>query len=117
MHSKTQDQKEWRPKELFIRTFCGVHFTTIVTDSTNIYSALTHFPSAWPERFTQCQKKYMYNYAPVGKYCYKLLSMGTSNPPEIFQEKMRKMFQGFGSIPEYIDDLFIIYMGNCSDHL
>ena len=32
---------------------------------------------------------------PWGKYQYKRLPMGTSNSPDIFQEKMNKMFHGF----------------------
>ena len=30
-----------------------------------------------------------------GKYQYKRLPMGTSNSPDIFQEKMNEMFHGF----------------------
>ena len=61
MHSKTQDQKKWRPKVLFLRKNCGMPFTTIVTDLDNISSAHTHFPSAEPEGFTQCLLKNLYN--------------------------------------------------------
>ena len=32
---------------------------------------------------------------PCGKYRYKRLPMGVSNPPDIFQEKMSKIFYGF----------------------
>ena len=32
---------------------------------------------------------------PWGKYRYKRLPMGVSNSPEIFQEKVNKMFRGF----------------------
>ena len=32
---------------------------------------------------------------PWGKYRYKCLTMGVINLPEIFQEKMNKMFHGF----------------------
>ena len=32
---------------------------------------------------------------PWGNYRYKRLSIGVSNSPEIFQEKMNEMFRGF----------------------
>ena len=43
--------------------------------------------------------------------------MGICNSPEIFQEKMNKMFRGLKCIKAYIDDLFIISKGDWSDHL
>ena len=40
---------------------CGMRFTTIVTDLTNISSALTHLPSLGLEGFTQCLPRNLYN--------------------------------------------------------
>ena len=54
---------------------------------------------------------------PWGKYRYKRLTMGVSNSPDIFQEKMNKMFRGFEFIRAYIDDLLIIAKSDWSDHL
>ena len=34
---------------------------------------------------------------PGGKYCYKHLPMGIANSPDIFQEKMNDLFDGFNS--------------------
>ena len=50
----------------------------------------------------------MYNHSPVGKYCYKRLPMGFSNSPDIFQQKINDIFNGFEFIPEYIDELLIL---------
>ena len=54
---------------------------------------------------------------PWVKYRYKLLLMGVSNSPDIFQEKMNKMFRGFDFIRAYINDLLIITKVDLSDHL
>ena len=43
--------------------------------------------------------------------------MGVSNSPDIFQEKMNKMFRGFKFIRAYIDDLLIITESDWSYHL
>ena len=51
------------------------------------------------------------------KYRYKGLTMGVSNTPDIFQEKMNKMFRGFEFIRVYIDDLLIMTKGDWSNHL
>ena len=39
------------------------------------------------------------------------------NSPDIFQEKMNKMFRGFESVQAYIDDLLIITKGDWSIQL
>ena len=52
-----------------------------------------------------------------GKYRYKRLTIGDSNYPDIFQEKMNEMFRGFGFIWAYIDDLLIITKCDWSNHL
>ena len=61
MHSKTQEQKKWIPKVLFLRTNFGSRFTTIVTDLTTISSTCTHLPSAGQEGFTQILPRNLYN--------------------------------------------------------
>ena len=46
-----------------------------------------------------------------------LVQMPVSNSPEIFKEKMNKMFCVFEFIWAYIDDLLIITKGDWSNHL
>ena len=48
---------------------------------------------------------------PWGNYRYKLLPIGVSNPPDIFQDKINEMFHGFEFIRAYIDELLIITKG------
>ena len=43
--------------------------------------------------------------------------MGVSNLPEIFQEKMNKIFHLFEFIQAYIDELLVITKYYLSDHL
>ena len=43
--------------------------------------------------------------------------MGVSNSPDIFQDKMKKMFHGFEFIQAYINDLLLITKSYWSDHL
>ena len=43
--------------------------------------------------------------------------MGLSNSPDIFQEKMNELFEGFEYVRAYIDDLLIISNGTYKDHL
>ena len=54
---------------------------------------------------------------PWGKYKYKRLQRGICNSPEIFQEKMNKIFRGFEFIRSSIDDLLIITKVYWSDNL
>ena len=54
---------------------------------------------------------------PWGKYEYLKLPMGLCNSPDIFQEKMNKLFAGFEYVCAYIDDLLIITKGSFKDHL
>ena len=56
------------------------------------------------------------NIIPWGKYQYKHLPMGVSNSPDIFLEKMNKMFRGFELIRAYINNMLIITKGDWSDH-
>ena len=51
------------------------------------------------------------------KYYYKRLPMGVANSPEMFQQKMNDLFHGFEFIRAYIDDLFILTKGECTDHV
>ena len=43
--------------------------------------------------------------------------MGVSNSPDIFQEKMSKIFREFEFIRSYIDELLIIIKGDWSYNL
>ena len=44
----------------------------------------------------------------VLKYEYQKLPMGVYKSPNIFQEKISKLFEGFGMVHEYIDDVLVI---------
>ena len=54
---------------------------------------------------------------PWGKYEYQALAMGLANSPDIFQEKMNDLFEGFEFIRAYLDDLLVITKGDYEDHL
>ena len=54
---------------------------------------------------------------PQGKYCCKRLPMGVDNSPDIFQQKINDIFNGFEFIPEYIDELLILTKGDWIDHV
>ena len=54
---------------------------------------------------------------PWGKYEYQKLPMGLCNSPDIFQEKMNKLFAGFEYVRTYIDGLLIISNNSYDDHL
>ena len=54
---------------------------------------------------------------PWGKYEYLKLPMGLCNSPDIFQEKINKLFAGFEYVRAYIDNLLIITRGSFKDHL
>ena len=45
---------------------------------------------------------------PWKKYHYKRLTMGVSNSPNIFQQKMKNLFQEFEIIRAYIGELVIL---------
>ena len=49
-----------------------------------------------------------------GKYRYTCLPMGVANPPEIFQQKMNDLFNGFQFIRAYIENILILTKGNWS---
>ena len=42
---------------------------------------------------------------PWGKYEYQNLPMGVCNGPNIFQEKISELFDGFDMVCAYIDDV------------
>ena len=54
---------------------------------------------------------------PWGKYHYKCLSMGVSNSPENFQQKINDLFQNFEFTCAYIDELLIPTKGYWTDHV
>ena len=59
----------------------------------------------------------MYDYSPVGKNWYKLLTMVVANLPEIFQQKMNDLYHGFKFIRAYIDDHLIWTKLDWTDHV
>ena len=54
---------------------------------------------------------------PDGKYEYCRLPMGICNAPDIFQEKIAELFQGFEYVRAYIDDVLLISKDDWKDHL
>ena len=49
---------------------------------------------------------------PWGKYEYQNLPMGVCNGPNIFQENISKLFDGFDMVCAYIDDVLITTKNN-----
>ena len=45
---------------------------------------------------------------PMGKYCYKRLTMGITNYPDIFQQNMNDLFHGFEFIRTHIDEILVL---------
>ena len=43
--------------------------------------------------------------------------MGVCNSPDIFQEKISELFQGFDEVRAYIDDVLVITKENYDNHL
>ena len=54
---------------------------------------------------------------PWGKYKYQRLPVGLCNSPDIFQEKMSKLFAGLDYVRAYIDDILVLTSGDWADHL
>ena len=54
---------------------------------------------------------------PWGKYEYQKLPMGVCNIPNIFQEKISKLFDGFDMVRAYIDDVLVTTKNKFEDHL
>ena len=59
----------------------------------------------------------MCDHTSLGKVQVQTPTYGDQEPPDIFQDEMRKMFNGFELIMEYLDDLLIIIKGGLYDHL
>ena len=54
---------------------------------------------------------------PWGKFDYQKLPMGLCNCPDIFQDKMKELFNGLEYVRAYIDDLLIISNSIFEDYL
>ena len=54
---------------------------------------------------------------PFGKFEYQRLPQGICNGPDVFQEKMSELFDGFEYVRAYIDDLLILTKDSFKDHL
>ena len=54
---------------------------------------------------------------PWGKYEYQKISMGVYNSPDISQEKISELFDGFDMVCVYIDDVIVINKNNFKYHL
>ena len=54
---------------------------------------------------------------PTGLYRYLRLPMGLNISPDLFQEKMEKLFCDMPNMKVYIDDLLIFSNGSYEDHL
>ena len=54
---------------------------------------------------------------PWGKYKYQKLPMEFCNSPNIFQENIYELFDGFDMVRAYIDDVLVITKNNFEDHL
>ena len=52
-----------------------------------------------------------------GKYEYQKLPMGVCNSPDIFQENISELFDGFYMVRAYIDDVLIITKNNFEEHI
>ena len=59
----------------------------------------------------------MYKYSTMGKYRYKNLPMGASNPLGIFEQKMNISPQGFEFILVYLGVLLILKKCDWKDHI
>jgi transposase InsO family protein len=54
---------------------------------------------------------------PFGLFCYRRLPMGLNISPDLFQEKMMKLFTQFPFVKVYMDDILIFSSGTYNDHL
>ena len=52
-----------------------------------------------------------------GKYEHKKLPRGACNSPNIFQENIYKLFEGFDMLRAYIDDILVITKNDFKYHL
>ena len=53
----------------------------------------------------------------LGKVLVKKYSMGVCNSPDIFQEKISELFEGFDILRLYIDNVLLIKDKEFTDHL
>ena len=49
---------------------------------------------------------------PWGNQKYQEIPMGVCNSPDIFQEKISELFDGFNMVRVYIDDVLVINKNN-----
>ena len=54
---------------------------------------------------------------PWGKYKYQNIPIRVCNSPDIFQEDISELFDGFVMVRVYIDDVLVINKNNSEDHL
>lgn len=54
---------------------------------------------------------------PFGLYKYKRLPMGLNVSPDLFQERMSKLFADFSWVKVFLDDVLIFSNGSYQDHL
>ena len=54
---------------------------------------------------------------PFGKFEYQRLPQGICNGPDIFQEKMAKLFDGIEFVRAYIDDFLVLTKSDFREHL
>ena len=59
----------------------------------------------------------LYYCAPVGEVQVPKLSMGGCNSPDIFQENISRILEGFKTVRAYIHELLVITKTNIKDHL
>jgi hypothetical protein len=54
---------------------------------------------------------------PFGKYKYQRVPLGLCHSPDIFQERMYKIFSDLEYIHVYIDDLLVTSCSTFEEHL
>ena len=54
---------------------------------------------------------------PFGKYEYNRLPMGVSIAPDIFQDRICRLFEEIESVRAFMDDLLVVTHGDFEDHL
>ena len=63
------------------------------------------------------EKQLCTNILPWGKYEYKKLPIGIYNSPNIFQENLYKLFEGFDMLRAYIYDILVISKNDFKYHI
>ena len=54
---------------------------------------------------------------PWGKYEYQKLPIGVCNSPDIFQENISELFDGFVMVRAYIDNIILMTKNNSEENL